>query len=623
MEIGRTICHQLAHNYFGNLVGMRWWNYAWMTEGFANYHEYFFTSYYLPDFPLKEIFVTDFLQKNLVENSYLMSTSLNKYVETRKEVEDAFDFGMVSKAAGVLRMCDNMVERPTFQKGLQKYVREMAFDVAGPEDFYRSIQAAVDEDKTLPEDIKVADILSSWTDQPGYPLITVMRNYQTNDIVVNQQRFLSSREEFDRDGLSWYIPLSIATAKNPEMMDSKPREWLKRGTRELVIKTIENQTWTSDDWILFNIQQTGYYRVNYDTHNWKLLANDLYKGSPYTIGLINRAQIIDDSFNLAYSDIIQFTIALDIIKYVKYEREYAVWVTAYRHLLNMIRRLDGPSYSLYFGRFLQHLTYDHFDRLDVFENTHGKDEVKDTFLRPIIVDLACRSGSGMCLIATRTMVTAEALTGHVLVPHEKPSIYYCHGLKNADENTFQFFWRKLKSLTNEQERTHITNSISCYHNFNSVYALLLETANPNLVDVFYTNLERFQILMTAARNGNVKAVVHFLRENHEDIARTYTFNIRMEQGLKEISGCLQEEDQKEFAELLQILLAAGHINSNLVERCTIDMEYHRKWVKENKIKIEEWIADYFRPARHNSAMGKIINLPIILFSIAGAFYVVF
>uniref|UniRef100_A0A1B0D9N6 ERAP1-like C-terminal domain-containing protein n=1 Tax=Phlebotomus papatasi TaxID=29031 RepID=A0A1B0D9N6_PHLPP len=515
-----------------------------------------------------------------------------------------------------------MLGRTTFQKGLQKYVKDMAFKVAEPKDFYRNIQEAADEDNSLPRDVNVEDVINSWIDQPGYPLLTVMRNYDSNEIVVNQQRFLSSRGEVDNERITWYIPLSINTARNPDMNNTMPRAWLKQGTRELVIRTEENLTWTSDDWVLFNVQQTGYYRVNYDLHNWKLLANDLYGEYPCNIGTINRAQLIDDSFSLAYSDNIQFTVALDIIKYVKFEREYSVWVTANRHLLSMDRKLQGDSYELYFGRFLQHLTDGHFERLDVFED-NLRDCTSNTFLRPIIVHLACRSGSGKCLTATRIMVTAEALTGHVLAPRERPSVYYCHGLKNADENTFQYFWKKLKSLTNDQERKNLVHSIGCYHNSDSVYSLLLETVDLNATDVFYTNYERHSILWNIIRNGDVKVVMRFLRENHNTIARTYTYNFRMENNLKEIADCLPEEYHQEYTEILEMLAAEGHISRSLMERCIIDMENHRIWVNENKIKIENWIAGYFQPKLENSGMEITVSTLVVLIAIGHIFFPIY
>ncbi|XP_059611774.1 uncharacterized protein LOC132258464 [Phlebotomus argentipes] len=620
MDIARTICHLLTHNYFGNIVGIAWWNQVWMIEGFAYYFEYYFAHQYLAESPLDEDFVTDMMQRYLVENSYITSSTLSKYVETRREIGETIEFAMLTKAAAVLRMTDHMVGRTTFQKGLQKYIKDMAFQTALPEDFYRSIQKAVTEDKTVPDDMKIEDILRSWVDQPGYPLLTVMRNYQSNEIVVNQQRFLSARDEVDVDRLSWYIPLSMSTAANPDMENTRPWTWLRGGNRELVLRTTENKTWSSDDWVLFNIQQTGYYRVNYDTANWKLLASELHRGAPFAIGLLNRAQLIDDCFNLAYSDIVSFTLALDIIKYVRYEQEYSVWITANRHLTIMNRRLEGPSYALYFGRFLHHLTEEHFEKLDVFENVNGRDSFKNTLLRPIIVDLACLARSAKCLTATRTMVTAEALTGHVLAPMERSSVYYCHGLKNADEVTFRYFWRKLKTLAIEQERTHIANSLGCYHNFKSLYSLLLETADPHQEHAFYTNLERFQILIVTIRNGHVNAVLKFIRENHRNISKTYTFNIRMEQALKEIADYLHENDQQEFVDVLTILHNADHININLVERLKMDMEYHHTWVKENKMKIENWIAEYFQPTSENSAVCHFIYVSLNLIAVEPVAY---
>ncbi|GAB0097805.1 hypothetical protein DMENIID0001_134770 [Sergentomyia squamirostris] len=607
IDIVRAICHVMSHNYFGNLVGISWWNNAWLVEGFASYHEFYFSTSYFNDYPFDEIIVTDFIQRYLVDDSYLMSNALSTYGETRNAIGGFYGVAKSSKAAAVIRMCElGMFGKETFRKGLHKYIVNMSYKIAEPHDLYENLQEAIDEDHDQTFGLKAEDILKSWTEQPGYPLLTVMRNYQSNEIVVNQQRFLTSREEIDTDRLSWFIPLSLATARQPNMEDTKPIAWLRQGTRELVLTSSENRTWSSEEWVLFNVQQTGYYRVNYDTQNWKLLANELYKGSPFAIGVLNRAQLIDDAFNLAYSDVLQFPITLDILKYIRYEEEYAVWVTANRHLLTMIQRLKGPSYEWFFGRFLNHLTEDNFDKLDVFENTNGRDTVRKSLLRPIMVDLACRSGSRKCLIATRTMVTAEALTGHRLTPREKPSVYYCHGLRNADEKTFRYFWKKLHTITNVQERTHITNSIGCYQNYDSVYELLLETADPNL-DSYYSNLERYMILASAFRNGHMKMVLHFLKMNHQAIAKTYDYNFRMDTSLIEIASGLQIVDHEEMSNVLQVLRSAGHISNNLVQRCMIDMEYHRKWVEENEIKIQDWINEYFQPVMENSAQIALLS----------------
>uniref|UniRef100_A0A1B0D9N5 ERAP1-like C-terminal domain-containing protein n=1 Tax=Phlebotomus papatasi TaxID=29031 RepID=A0A1B0D9N5_PHLPP len=518
------------------------------------------------------------------------------------------------KGSSIFRMCEHVLGKQTFRKGLQKYIKDMAFKVAEPKDLYRNIQEAADEDNSLPDDVKVEDFLSSWVDQPGYPLLTVIRNYESNEIVVNQQRFLSSREEVDTERLSWYVPLSISTTKNPDMNNTKPWIWLKQGTRELVLRTSDNLTWTSEDWVLFNVQQSGFYRVNYDTQNWKMLADELHKGFPYTIGTLNRAQLIDDVFNLAYSDVVPFTLVMDIIKYVRYESEYAVWVAANRHLLNMARKLEGPTYELFFGRFLQHLTEEIFDRMDVFPHSMGRDSPRTTFLRPLIVDLACQAGSGKCLTATRIQVTAEALTTNCVVPMERASLYYCHGLKNADAKTVQYFWNKLHTMTSDQERAQLTYALTCYHDPDVVYSILRKLADPP-TDIAFTNMERHQMFVTALRNGHLKVIMKFLKNDHENINKTFTFNTRMEYSLKEIAMYIQEEDVEEFESVLQMLLDLKYVSENLVKRIRTDIEYHLAWIRDNKSQIEDWIKDYFEP-KTDKSMSVRFEVSLILCAVS-------
>uniref|UniRef100_A0A1B0DKZ4 ERAP1-like C-terminal domain-containing protein n=1 Tax=Phlebotomus papatasi TaxID=29031 RepID=A0A1B0DKZ4_PHLPP len=208
-------------------------------------------------------------------------------------------------------MLDHVLGKSTFQKGIRYFLEEMAYDIAEPSDLYRNLQRAVLEDQALPENLTVADFMYPWEHVVGYPLVTIMRNYQSNEIVINQRRFLFQNNEDDPECSCWYIPLSIATATNPDMGNTKPFAWMQRGTKELVLTGSGNHSWTSNDWVLFNVQQTGYYRVNYDTENWRLLATELHQGPPFKIDTLNRAQLIDDSFNFAYSDVIEFPIALN------------------------------------------------------------------------------------------------------------------------------------------------------------------------------------------------------------------------------------------------------------------------------------------------------------------------
>ncbi|XP_055679454.1 aminopeptidase N-like [Lutzomyia longipalpis] len=622
VDIVKIITHTLMHNYFGNLVGIPWWSYTWMTEGFATYFEYYITDEYFPELHMSDIFVAFNLQRSLYEDSLLSTRPMSAYTENIFDIDVVFDGITLRKGPAIIRMLDHILGKETFQKGVRSFIQEMAYRIASPQDLYIHLQSAASEDYALPEDITIENIMTPWEHIPGYPLLTITRNYQTNEIVVNQRRFLFQHQVDDPECSCWYIPLTFATSNNPDMEDTKPLGWMRRGVKEIVLTSSENRSWTSDQWVLFNIQQTGFYRVNYDTQNWRLLANELNQGPPFKIGNLNRAQLIDDSFNLAYSDVIEFNIALDIIKYVHEETEFPVWATASNHLTTLNRRLEGPTHDLYFGRFLRHLTEDLFDKLDVFENVDSAESPRITFLRPYIVDLACRAGSAKCLTATRVLVMAEAITGHRLVPHEKSSVYYCHGLRNANWQTFFYFWQRLHALTSDQERHHLVNALSCYQSSSSIYDLLQTTSIIDTsAEILYTQLERFMILATAFRNGHLRVVINFLMENHEDVAKTYTFNYRMEELLKEMAGFLHyEEDVDGFEEMLNVFFEAGHLSSFQIAGIRREMEHNRIWVEQHKQSIENWIRNFFEPAESSSSI-KRFTFALVFLSIFVKFFI--
>ncbi|XP_059611771.1 aminopeptidase N-like [Phlebotomus argentipes] len=610
MRMARVITHELLHNFFGSLVGVKWWSDLWMMEAFANLGEFYFTDVFMPEYNYKEIYVTEVLHRSLDEHAFIGVRPVASYIEQPRDVRRYLE-GYLSKAGLIMRMFMYAFGEEVFQNFIQSFIRTYAFDTATPEDLYLTYEKALEEELDM-RTVKMSDVLRSWFEQPGYPLLIVQRDYETNEVIIKQQRFLSARNESDHTNYSWYIPLSISTSRDPTMENTRPWKWLRPDVNKLVLKPESEHSWGEDDWILFNIQQTGYFRINYDTQNWRLLAKELHQGYPFRIPPLNRAQLIDDSFNLAYSDIIDFPLALDIIKYVINEDQYTIWQAANNHLMSLDRRLDGPSYEKYFGRFLQHLTEEHLDKLDVFENIHPNESISSISLRPIIVDLACRAGSGKCLTATRVLVMAESMTGHRLVPREQSSVYYCHGLKNANYETFQYFREKLHNLYHEQERSHLSHSLTCYHDKEVVMDVLLSTIAQDSPEFMYSGLERQALLGSAVRNGHVRPAIDFFQEHHQEIAVAYGFSITMEGLLRSMTAYLHlKDDIAAFVDMLETLEMAKHISDLEKRRILDEMEHNFEWVEDNKEDIERWIQNYFEPGSMNSAAGKFLSLGII------------
>lgn len=154
--------------------------------------------------------------------------------------------------------------------------------------------------------------MDTWTLQTGFPVVTANRT--PNTIVFAQKRFVYNLSDQTPPEESWWIPITYKTISvQPKLV------WLKRTQRELVVE-MEN---SAEEWYLVNVNQTGYYRVNYDLDNWKKLTEQLEMRNGHLVfDVKNRAQILDDSFNLAAAGYLDYSVPLNISRYLKQEREY-------------------------------------------------------------------------------------------------------------------------------------------------------------------------------------------------------------------------------------------------------------------------------------------------------------
>ena len=124
------------------------------------------------------------------------------------------------------------------------------------------------------------------------------------------------------------MPITFAPAGG-NFNDTYPKAWLREDQERSKVSGLPD----SETAVVFNVQETGYYRVNYDKKNWQMIAKQLEKDH-LSIHVVNRAQIIDDAINLAKSGHLDYQTALSVTGYLSKEVEYAPWVSA----------LNGLSY---------------------------------------------------------------------------------------------------------------------------------------------------------------------------------------------------------------------------------------------------------------------------------------
>lgn len=199
---------------------------------------------------------------------------------------------------------------------------------AEQDDLWKYLTEVAVQHNVLDQKISVKEIMDTWTLQTGFPVVKV--TLENNLVTLDQERFVYSNtsktilDVGDRDPL-WWIPISYTTSSQLNFNTTQPSKWIPR-TKQY---QFEDEMLDQSDWYVFNIQQTGYYRVNYDLKNWNAITNHLTNFQNFKkIGPTNRAQLIDDSMNLARGGYLPYEVALNLTTYLQLEDDYVPWKAA-------------------------------------------------------------------------------------------------------------------------------------------------------------------------------------------------------------------------------------------------------------------------------------------------------
>lgn len=211
-------------------------------------------------------------------------------------------------------MMQNAFGNTTYNKGLRYYLQTSAHQSVGSEELYAGIQTSINEDFAAAYRLDFAEIMRTWEFQAGYPVISVSRS--GNQLTFRQERFFYTNNVSES---LWWVPINYVVGSNPNFTSTLPNFWM-RGVPSVNITNLYYY-----DWIVVNVQESGYYRVNYDTYLWNLLREQLNYFNFTVIHVLNRAQLVDDSLNLAQANRIDYGIALGILQYLSRETDHIPW----------------------------------------------------------------------------------------------------------------------------------------------------------------------------------------------------------------------------------------------------------------------------------------------------------
>lgn len=383
-RVAQTLVHEVAHQWFGNLVTMKWYDDLWLKEGFSTYLHYVATHEIKPEWNYFKTIAMNEFQKAMPKDCDASSRPISFPVKTKSDIRRVFDPISYSKGALIINMMRGFLGENTFRLGLKNYLRKFEYGNAVQDDLWEAMTFNAHKDNVLDDRFTVKDIMDSWTvDSAGFPVVTVRR--EGSKVIISQQRFFLPQTNLS-DTTKWFIPISYATTRRQPNTEI-PDYWLPNNESELELSDVVSE----NEYIYLNLNRTGYYRVNYDTHSWKKLIENFR-----TLPEVTRAQLIDDSFNLARANLtnydIPITLGLVISKSLPFEYlDWWAFANGLEYITNMIKR--EPAYESY-RAVMKHIVRVPYEELG-FEELEDETDV-ELLHRARIVELACELGIDRC-----------------------------------------------------------------------------------------------------------------------------------------------------------------------------------------------------------------------------------
>ncbi|CAG7667479.1 unnamed protein product [Allacma fusca] len=595
-RIANIVSHELAHQWFGNLVTNKWWSHVWLNEGFATYLSFLGVSNTLSEYESDKRIVYEATQVALSFDAGPTSHPIiNTATQQQVTYMSIFDDISYEKGSALIRMMEGFMGKDALINGLQLYLKNMSSKGAVQDDLFLQLQDVATD---LPEGKTIKTIMDTWTLQKGFPLIRVQRG-NANTIYISQERYTNNANS-NTDSVSdelWEVPIAIATASDTgSFTNPKPKLWLNKDEALVPYRTDALDT---TKLLILNPNVHGYYRVLYDTHFARLIHNQL-ETDHTVISDLNRGQLFDDYFRFAEESYVSYESAFAFTKYLAKESSHAAWAPLLNKLAKMYPHFMGSTPGL-FEPFQRYFSPKFGGALELLGWEQGVNEHgEDVILRATLLDWACTLKHEKCKEISNNFFTAW-----MEKPEENPirvdlqNSLYCAGVAFGNEEVFDFVVKKYdSSLSNNHEinteTSRLVSALTCSQNTTTLSTLVWGTINGTLIQKAYLGL----VLKAVGTNSLGRDLVYqVLRDQWKTISESTEAGPADPQIIADVVSELilfqntgaDVEKITAIAEkmVLDDLDAYGKIASQL-GMSTQKIRQNALWVRDSGLPITQW-----------------------------------
>uniref|UniRef100_A0A9J7XRN4 Leucyl/cystinyl aminopeptidase n=1 Tax=Cyprinus carpio carpio TaxID=630221 RepID=A0A9J7XRN4_CYPCA len=563
-----VIAHELAHQWFGNLVTMRWWNDLWLNEGFATYMQYMSIETVFPELDMD----TEFLNvrfKALTKDALNSSHPVSTVVSTPEQVEEMFDSVSYEKGASILLMLNATLTDGEFRKGVIEYLQKYNLSNTESEYLWDSLS------QVSKQNLSVSKMMNTWTVHKGFPLVTVER--KGTQVTLTQEHFLLNAENSTDDSSLWHIPLTYVNDSCSVPSSCKQVFHLKDKTATL---NLPDQV----KWLKFNFRSDGFYIVHYDEEGWKNLI-DALKGDVTVLSCKDRAALINNIFALSRSGKVSFRDVLNLMEYIRNETQTAPLTEALFQLGQIFRLLDKRSEFNLASRMTSYID-DHFGSLMESQSWDLESSVSEMTLRSALLEMACSLNIRNCSTQAKHLFDQWFISNKTFqIPSDLMRTVFKVAAQ-TDEG-----WGKLldiyKHSINDQEKRKTLEALASTQDIRKIIWILQRSLDGSVIQT-----QEFPLVINAICK-NFAGYLYawdFVKENWDKITQKFPVGSFAIQSII-MSATSQFSTKTRLTETQNFFTSLGTNGSQMriVQEAIETIKLNMRWMEKNLNALQKWL----------------------------------
>nr|XP_012773537.2 endoplasmic reticulum aminopeptidase 1 [Maylandia zebra] len=405
LGITKVIAHELAHQWFGNLVTMEWWNDLWLNEGFAKFMEFVSLDITYPELHVDDFFLAkcfEAMEVDSLSSSHPVSTP----VENPTQIQEMFDDVSYDKGACILNMLRDFLTPEAFEIGIVRYLKRYSYQNTVNSHLWESLTNIcsshdLDEGRLKHtefcskrktqsgaskwysgDELDVRAIMDTWTLQEGFPLVTV--EVRGREVRLSQERYLKTDDPSPSEGFLWQIPLTYKTSAS----NTVHRFLLKTKTDVLFLPE-------EVDWVKFNVDMSGYYMVHYAGEGWNSIIK-LLQHSHTALSGNDRANLIHNVFQLVSIEKVRLDTALELSLYLSRETKIMAVTQGFGELVPLYKLMEKRDMKVLENQMKSYIV-DLFQDLIDQQEWNDSGSVSQRVLRSYLLLFSCVRNYAPCV----------------------------------------------------------------------------------------------------------------------------------------------------------------------------------------------------------------------------------